>query len=101
MYNITAFAPSALRPLCYVMLCCPNCLRLAIKSCNKKPKFATNKCCKVAKMSQKLQQEAKICNKKMLQISKNEPKVATGCQKLPKIAKSCQKLPKVAKSSQK
>merc|ERR1712020_144252 len=83
--------------LCYVMLCCPNRLRLAIKSCNKKPKFATSKCCKVAKMSQKLQQEAKICNKKMLQISKNVPKVAIGCQKLPKVAKNCQKLPKVAK----
>ena len=67
-----AFAPSALRPLCYVML----------------PKFTTKKCCKIAKSSKKQQKLAERCQK--------VPKGAKRCQKLPTIAKSCQKQPKVA-----
>ena len=84
-----AFAPSALRPLCYVML-----------SCDYLPKVATR--------SQNLQQKYAAKQPKIAKISHKWPKVAIKCQKSPKkckiiaksCQKSCQKLPKVAKISQ-
>ena len=74
-------------------------------------------CC-LAANCQNLLQEAKTCNKNMLQNSQKQKKLAIGNQKQPKmpkvpkndkiivkrcqkVAKSSQKLPKAAKSSQK
>ena len=96
-----AFAPSALRPLCYVMLSCDYLPKVATRSQNLQQKYAAKQP-KIAKISHKWPKVALKCQKSpktAKQLPKVAKKAAKSCQNQPKLAKRSQQQPKVAKRS--